>query len=91
MARPKTNIGLPAQIAMIRGSRILSQLEAEGADFVRMDDTHAYVWYHEQLLNLYDHRELIQFLKQHGYIRPRTKNKMIIAAWIIFEAIQRCA
>lgn len=65
-------------------------MEAEGADFVGVDNNHAYIWLHEQLVNLYRRRELIQFLTKHGYLKPHFENKMIIAAWIIFEALQRC-
>lgn len=73
------------------GERTLTSLEAEGADYVRMDDTHAYIWHNEQLVNLYDHQHLIRFLEKHSYLKKRTENKMIIAAWIIFEGIRRCA
>lgn len=91
MGRPKTQSGFPVHQAMRRGSRILAQLEADGADFVGVDDTHAYLWHRDRLVNLYDHQQLIPFLQQHGYLKPRTENLMIVAAWIIYEGIRRCA
>lgn len=81
---------LPTRTAIQRGQAILARMEAEGADFVGVDNCHAYIWHHEQLVNLYKHRELIQFLTEHGYLKPRTENKMMLAAWIIFEALKRC-
>jgi hypothetical protein len=91
MERLKTNTRLPAQVAIRRGARILISLETDGADFVCVDDTHAYIWHREQLVNLYDHQDLIKFLTKHGYVKPHTENRMIIAAWIIFAGLQRCA
>lgn len=77
--------------AITRATRILNQMEIDGADFVGVDDTHAYIWHKEHLVNLYDHHDLIRFLETQGYLRKRTDNKMIIAAWIIFEGLRRCA
>ena len=91
MGRPKISAGTPAQQAIRRGERILDRMECDGADFVRMDDTHAYLWYDEQLVNLYNHQHVLDFLARHGFLKPRTENKMIIAAWVIFAGIQRCA
>ena len=90
MGRPRTEPRLPTQVAIQRAEAILASMEAKGADFVDVDNNHAYIWHHEQLVNLYRHKELIQFLAKHGYLKPRTENKMIIAAWIIFESIKRC-
>ena len=91
MGRTKTNTGLPAALAFRKGERILAELEIDGADFVRIDDAHAYIWHHEQMVNLWDHQDLIRFLETHRYIRPRTENKMIIAAAVILGGIKRCA
>ena len=52
---------LPTQVAIQRGKAILASMEADGADFVGVDNNHAYIWHHEQLVNIYQHRELIQF------------------------------
>jgi hypothetical protein len=90
MARPKTNAGLVAQRAIRHGECIVARLEADGADFVGMDNTHAYIWHKEQLVNLYDHQDLIRFLQAHGYMRPRTDNKMMIAATVIIGGLKRC-
>jgi hypothetical protein len=91
MAKPKTNTGLPAQQAIRKGELILGQLEMEGADFVVVDETHAYLWHNEQLVNLYDHQHLLDFLARLGYLKPRTDNKMIIIAALMIEARRRCA
>lgn len=90
MGRPKTNSGLVAQRAIHRGESILAQLACDGADFVAADDTHAYIWHKEQLVNLWDHQDLIRFLLKHGYMTKRTDNKMIIAAAVIMCGIKRC-
>lgn len=91
MAQPPINTGFPVRQAMRRGGRVLAQLEADGADFVGVDETHAYLRHRDQLVNLYDHQQVIPFLQQHGYLKPRTDNLMIVAAWIIYEGIHRCA
>ncbi len=90
MGRPRTEPRLPTQVAIQRAEAILASMEADGADFVGVDKHHMFVWCREQLVNIYQHRELIQFLSKNGYLKPRTENKMIIAAWIIFESIKRC-
>jgi hypothetical protein len=90
MGRPKTSAALPAQQAIRKAERILARLEADGADFVGVDDTHAYIWYREQLVNLWDHQDVLRMLEKLGYVGKRTENKMIVAAWIIFEGVKRC-
>jgi hypothetical protein len=90
MGRPKTNTGLPAQQAFRTAERILASLEQDGADFVGVDSTHAYIWHKEQLVNLYDHQHLIRFLERYEYLRKRTENKMIVAAAVIMGGIKRC-
>jgi hypothetical protein len=91
MGRPKTTAGLPTQQAIRKAEGILTSLESDGADFVGVDDSHSYIWHREQLVNLWDHQGLLDFLEARGYIGKRTDNRMIIAAWIIFEGLKRCA
>lgn len=90
MPRFKTSNNTPAHKAIRRASGILSSLEADNADFVALDDRHPYLYCQEQLVNLYDHHELIEFLTRHDYMKPQTDNKMIVTAWIIFEGLRRC-
>lgn len=77
--------------AIRRAASILARLEREGADFVQMDGEHAYIWHRDELVSLFNHRQVITFLSQHHYVGSRTENKMIIAACIIFEGLKRCA
>ena len=81
---------LPALRAIETADRILDRLERDGADFVQADERRAYLWHHEQLVNLFNHQEVIRFLEKHDYMRKRIDNKMIVAARIIFEGIKRC-
>lgn len=90
MGRTKTNTSMPAYKAIRRGECILAKLDADGADFVGIDDTHAYIWHKEQLVNLYDHQDLINFLTKHGYLKLRANSRMIVAATIIIEGLKRC-
>ena len=91
LERNKSITGLLVRQAIQRASDILSRIEKDGADFVRMDEHHMYIWHREELVNLYDHQHLIRFLEKHAYMPKRTANKMIVAAWIIFQALQRCS
>jgi hypothetical protein len=91
MGRPKMTTGLPAQQAIRKAEHILTSLESDGADFVGVDDSHAYIWHREQLVNLWDHQDILDFLEARGYIGKRTDNRMIIAAWFIFQGLKRCA
>jgi hypothetical protein len=90
MGRTKTNTGLPAYQAIRRGECILDRMESDGADFVQTDDTHAYLWHREQLVNLYDYKDLINFLTKHGYLKQSANNRMIVTATIIIEGLKRC-
>jgi hypothetical protein len=77
--------------AFRKGEDILATLDADGADFIGLDEHRMYMWHRDQLVNLWDHQHLLDFLTEYGYLGKRTENKMIIAAWIIFEATKRCA
>jgi hypothetical protein len=55
--------------------QIVAQLEADGSQFITVDDGFWYLWHHRTvLLDLDDQASYKKFLIDYGYLKPPTKN-----------------